>query len=791
MSDVLLWLGGNGAFNAPGKWNNVTTGNNPSLNAPGAADFAIITGSAGQVISGPGTAGFIEVLANTTFTGAFNAVGINEAGTDYLTTFQIRNNAAATFSTGATLSVTNENALIGHIEKGTLNLTGGADMTINVTDVTAAMYIGGQTANGSSVLVDGTGTMLTMDTGITVGLLTNAGLTVSNNATLSMGNENAFGFYIGYGGSSVSTFNLKSGAGVTNSGFTDIGTLTGSKGTVVVENAGTTWQDVSIAVGFSGTGSLTIQDKASVSTTSMSLGSLTGGDGALLLKDAGSKLTVSNDLAIGGALEDGGTGALTVQNSATAGITNTIRVWGDGTLNVLTGGTVNVGSPAGPVAGSLNIGAAGLVEGTGAINAAIVNNGVLQATDFNKVLADTAMTVTGGITGTGTIKLQGDATLDINGAVAATQTVLFDTIFAGADSTLNIAAAGASGSSATINGFDTGDKIRLSNTLGAQASFDTVTNLVTVKDFTGATVASLKLTDFNDGDTFAAFTDGAKGSYIRVDDGTNTGPPTIISGGGGATADIKIGENKTELGFEIKATDPDNDKLSYRVVGGADAALFRIADGDGVFFDLHFKTAANFENPLDAGKNNVYEVIVAAEDGRGGYDTQTVTVAVTNNPNPLNGDSKANILIGSDDPEKIFGFAGNDTLIGNFGNDVLTGGTGRDFMTGGGGLDDFDFNAKLETGKTAATRDRISDFKHGQDDIDLRTIDANSNAGGNQNFKFISTKAFTHLAGEVHVRYEGGGARTIVEGDVNGDSKADFMIELTGNINLSASDFIL
>ena len=49
-------------------------------------------------------------------------------------------------------------------------------------------------------------------------------------------------------------------------------------------------------------------------------------------------------------------------------------------------------------------------------------------------------------------------------------------------------------------------------------------------------------------------------------------------------------------------------------------------------------------------------------------------------------------------------------------------------------------------------------------------------------------------AGELHfVKHNRPGTvndKTFVEGDVNGDGKADFRVELTGNIHLTHGDFI-
>jgi Ca2+-binding RTX toxin-like protein len=161
------------------------------------------------------------------------------------------------------------------------------------------------------------------------------------------------------------------------------------------------------------------------------------------------------------------------------------------------------------------------------------------------------------------------------------------------------------------------------------------------------------------------------------------------------------------------------------------------------------------------------------------------------------GNSVANTITGSSGNNRLSGMSGNDTINGGSGADILTGGIGRDILTGGAGADDFDYNSVLETGRTASTRDIIKDFTHGADDIDLATIDANGSAAGNAKFSFLASKgaAFTGNDGELRWFQQNlsGSAndKTIVEGDINGDRRADFQIHLTGLITLTASDFIL
>jgi serralysin len=165
----------------------------------------------------------------------------------------------------------------------------------------------------------------------------------------------------------------------------------------------------------------------------------------------------------------------------------------------------------------------------------------------------------------------------------------------------------------------------------------------------------------------------------------------------------------------------------------------------------------------------------------------------------LLGNNAANVIRGNhfhpglSGSDQLFGRGSNDALVGNDENDTLTGGTGRDIMAGGDGADDFDFNAAAETGVTGSTRDRITDFVHLTDDIDLSTIDANGGAAGNAAFSFLAVEgaAFAGQRGQLRWLQQDIADKTIILGDINGDTVADFQIELTGLKTLTVADFIL
>ena len=144
-----------------------------------------------------------------------------------------------------------------------------------------------------------------------------------------------------------------------------------------------------------------------------------------------------------------------------------------------------------------------------------------------------------------------------------------------------------------------------------------------------------------------------------------------------------------------------------------------------------------------------------------------------------NGNSLSNRLTGN---------AANNTLNGGGGADTLVGGEGRDLLYGwdDNSRDVFVFNAITETDVGATARDVVYDFVSGQDDLDLRGIDANSAMAGDQQLTFNSTTAKAYS-----VWFVVSGTDVIVRGDVNGNTTADFEIQLSGVSTLGAGDFLL
>jgi hypothetical protein len=130
----------------------------------------------------------------------------------------------------------------------------------------------------------------------------------------------------------------------------------------------------------------------------------------------------------------------------------------------------------------------------------------------------------------------------------------------------------------------------------------------------------------------------------------------------------------------------------------------------------------------------------------------------------------------------LFGGDGNDKLYGGGGKDDLIGGLGKDDLWGGDDADRFIFGSIEDTAKGGKKADLIHDFNRKQDDIvDLTGIDAKE-GGSNNKFKCIGDDDFSGKKGEL--RYE----NFKLQGDTNGDGKADFTIKMLGVAKLASAD---
>jgi len=156
----------------------------------------------------------------------------------------------------------------------------------------------------------------------------------------------------------------------------------------------------------------------------------------------------------------------------------------------------------------------------------------------------------------------------------------------------------------------------------------------------------------------------------------------------------------------------------------------------------------------------------------------------------LFGGAQNDTLAGGMDADILYGEAGIDTLIGDAGNDILVGGAGRDTLIGGADRDSFELRALSSSGVTNATMDKILDFQHLIDRIDVSDIDANALLGGNQAFAFRGAAAFSG-AGQVRYVLDAANQDVVVLFNTDNDAQAEMAIRLDTVVALSAGDFIL
>lgn len=143
----------------------------------------------------------------------------------------------------------------------------------------------------------------------------------------------------------------------------------------------------------------------------------------------------------------------------------------------------------------------------------------------------------------------------------------------------------------------------------------------------------------------------------------------------------------------------------------------------------------------------------------------------------IEGGTGDDLISGDGGNDRLWGEAGRDSLAGGAGKDTLWGGAGADELSGGTGADHFVF-ALGDSGLTRA-RDLITDFETGIDRIDLTALDLH----------FLGTAAFDGSVGAL--RFARAGGEGVLQIDLNGDSKADMAIRLTGITAMNEADLIL
>jgi len=142
----------------------------------------------------------------------------------------------------------------------------------------------------------------------------------------------------------------------------------------------------------------------------------------------------------------------------------------------------------------------------------------------------------------------------------------------------------------------------------------------------------------------------------------------------GTPRSAKFTENGVGTVIDVNANDGNGGAtdvgLTYSISGGADGSLFAVDASTGI---LTFKTAPDFEDPADADGDNVYEVIVQADDGEVVNNTATITLTVTvtnKNDAPVVSNSLSDLVVDETDPNTTINL--NSVFTDPEGNSTLT-----------------------------------------------------------------------------------------------------------------------
>ena len=298
----------------------------------------------------------------------------------------------------------------------------------------------------------------------------------------------------------------------------------------------------------------------------------------------------------------------------------------------------------------------------------------------------------------------------------------------------------------------------------AQATLAAQTSYVTVEGTNGADKLKVKA-------GFDTHILAGKGDDSLT--GGETGNHKLIGGKGDDTYAIKgIGDVVIEDAND--GYDTVNTMIDYTLT--ANVEMLRLGTGGltGVGNDLDNRIVGSSgdDEVFGLGGEDTIQGLDGDDHLSGGYGDDTIK-----------GDGGDDTLLGGAGVDALSGGAGNDVIFGDIGNDSIEGGAGMDRMSGGAGSDVFRFRAGDIEG------DVITDFRRGQDKIDLRGIDAKAGTAKDDGFTLIGTSGFHKVAGEL--RYEVVGGNAIVSGDVNGDGRADFSFTLYDVSSLAKGDFIL
>ncbi len=368
----------------------------------------------------------------------------------------------ASFASGSQGYVAGQ-SIIGQLGIGAVAITGGSGL-VDIASGVPAMVIGASSTGTGSVLISDAGSFAQLTGGLVVGSGGNGWMGVENSAVL------------GVAGSTSAT----------QPGLI-IGQNTGSSGVVLVMSGAQIQAQTGIAVGASGHGeldvtsgaALTISAAASSEVPALDMGAYVGSSGVMnvvggSVVDSQAAPMIIGDIGSGTFSISGGGGVLDHTSAATAmivgdqsGSTGRVLVTGAGSYLSLTGGlevggigpgTLTVASQALASIGTLTVGSFGDVVTSGGASlsaAALVNAGGVSASGGS-------MSFLGAVSGGGSLSIGGGGVITLG--AAETNAVVFGS---GGGSLVALTASDIGG---TVTGWAAGDFVNLQSVSASSES---------------------------------------------------------------------------------------------------------------------------------------------------------------------------------------------------------------------------------------------------------------------------------------------------------------------------------
>ena len=572
----------------------------------------------GPTVDGYGTANFFFVDNSQTFAGSFSADGQPAIGlSPFFTAFQVTG-GTATFTGATTHLQTQADVLVGYGDPqgapaAELVFSNGATANLNTNQ--AIDYLGNRIPEFSlyigydhtgSVDIEGAKTSVTTDSGIAIGFDSgvSGSLHVGSGAHLEIGSlYSNYGFAVGdFGPGSLL---IDGAATVKADGGVDIGTQFGSIGQATVTGAGSDFHAAqSIYVGTPSTNPAV--------RAADGVGTLTVSNGATVESDSSIKVYSGSVLNV--------LGGSTLSSTGLSGVGARIQVLAGGVVN-LSGSTISAsGTNSDDALEGVQVEQYGLISGYGAIIGTYValdgtinadSLGASQTLLVNSLAKPSADPATPGV-----FSISGDATLELKGGVASSDSVVFNnTAEAGFHETLEIDGA-PSTFQATIGGLEAGDAIDLTGVTGATSwALNTTTDVLQVSNAAGAVLASLQLSGNFAGTSFTAAADGSGGFVLTQ---TKAAKAPVITSGDGRTANYVLNRGFTAI-TNIQASGED---VQYFL---KDARTGKLVSSTGGFSINEQTGALSFNKSPGYGD---YDVTVVAKNAAG-QASQTVDVDVT------------------------------------------------------------------------------------------------------------------------------------------------------------------